>query len=88
MSASEQAQAAAGQAEAKEVSLDDIIDNFAPGAEAPWVVRGKRRGWDSNPRGTCWPLPAFKAGAFDRSATPPGASRLCPIAPRSSRTAT
>ncbi len=29
-----------------------------------------RRGWDSNPRGTK-PLPVFKTGAFNRSATPP-----------------
>ncbi len=30
-----------------------------------------RRGWDSNPRGVSRPLPVFKTGAFNRSATLP-----------------
>ena len=48
--------------------------------DLPYVTRGaqpvtevKRRGWDSNPRTERTRSTAFKAAAFDRSATPPGA---------------
>src|SRR6187397_1114859 len=34
----------------------------------------ERRGWDSNPRDALRRLTAFKAAAFNRSATPPGRS--------------
>src|SRR3954453_20004742 len=32
----------------------------------------RRRGWDSNPRGTRRPLTVFETAPFNRSGTPPG----------------
>src|SRR4051794_12177003 len=45
----------------------------------------ERRGRDSNPRGTKRPLPVFKTGAFNRSATPPARSLALGIGCRAMR---
>jgi hypothetical protein len=36
-----------------------------------WRRRKWRKGWDSNPRGSVNPLPVFKTGALNHSATLP-----------------
>src|SRR5262249_15050846 len=41
-------------------------DSGVPSSVLKW-----RRGWDSNPRGSVNPLPVFKTGALNHSATPP-----------------
>ena len=44
-------------------------------APSPSADRSERRGWDSNPRTERTRSTAFKAAAFNRSATPPGCAR-------------
>jgi murein endopeptidase len=43
-----------------------VIGNWQADKNTSW-----RKGWDSNPRGSVTPLPVFKTGALNRSATLP-----------------